>query len=316
MDIESRRLPGLDNLKGFAAAARHLSFTKAAAELFLTQSAVSRQIQTLESQLGVRLFLRHTRRLELTPEGEVLQRAVQDALGRLAEVCAGLKAAARQPRVTVSASVGVASLWLLPRLAAFQERHPEVEVRISANNRMVDLAREDVDLALRFSVPEAAADGLRLFGDEVFPVAAPQVAGTLPERWTPASLARTTLVAFEDGSAFAWLAWDQWLDGMGLAGARPKGILRFNHYDQAVRAAADGHGVALGRLPLVRALMADGRLVAVGGRRRTVAERAYYLVAAPGRPRPEVAAFALWLRQEAAGEEAPAGQGAGSAGRP
>ncbi|HMX16355.1 MAG TPA: LysR substrate-binding domain-containing protein [Rhodocyclaceae bacterium] len=300
MDTDLRRLPGLDNLKGFAAAARHLSFTRAATELFLTQSAISRQIQTLEEQLGVRLFVRRTRRLELTAEGEVLRRAADEALGRLAEVCAGLRAAARQERVTLSTSVGVASLWLLPRLAAFQDRHPEVEVRISTNNRMVDLAREDVDLAMRFCRPEAAPAGIRLFGDEVFPVASPAVAKALPARWTPASLGRTTLVAFEDGSAFSWLAWDRWLAELGLAGARPRAVLRFNHYDQSVRAAVDGRGVALGRLALVRDLIAEGRLVPVTGRRETVQDRAYYLVAGPGRQRPEVAAFAAWLCSEAA----------------
>ncbi|MBL8487868.1 MAG: LysR family transcriptional regulator [Rhodocyclaceae bacterium] len=307
MNADLRRLPGLDNLKGFAVAARHLSFTRAAAELCLTQSAVSRQIQTLEAQLGVRLFVRRTRRLELTPEGEVLRRAADETLGRLAEVFAGLKAAAGQARVTLSASVGVTSLWLLPRLAAFQDRHPDVEVRISTNNRMVDLAREDVDLALRFCRPEAAEGGAWLFGDEVFPVASPEVAGALPARWTAASLARTTLVAFEDGSAFSWLAWDQWLAALGLAGARPRAVLRFNHYDQAVQAAADGRGVALGRLPLVRALIAAGRLLPVADRREPVLERAYRLVARPGPQRPEIAAFAAWLQEEAAREVAAGG---------
>lgn len=136
MDSRLQRLPSLDPLKGFDAAARHLSFTKAAAELFLTQSAVSRQIQTLEEQLGVRLFRRETRRLVLTPEGELLHRVVIEILSRLTEVCAGLRAGRRRPRVTVSAAVGIAALWLVPRLSAFQEIEPDVDVRLSADNRI------------------------------------------------------------------------------------------------------------------------------------------------------------------------------------
>src|SRR5690242_4594243 len=118
--MNSRSLPALDPLKGFEAAARHLSFTKAAAELFLTQSAISRQVQTLEEQLGVKLFRREVRRLSLTPEGEVLHRAAAEMLARFGDVCAALRTTQRRPRVTVSASVGIASLWLVPRLAAFQ----------------------------------------------------------------------------------------------------------------------------------------------------------------------------------------------------
>ncbi|MCC6658823.1 MAG: LysR family transcriptional regulator, partial [Rhodocyclaceae bacterium] len=178
--MNKARLPSLDPLKGFEAAARHLSFTRAAQELHLTQSAISRQIQTLEQQLGVRLFRREARRLALTAEGEVLRRAAVETLERLAEVCAGLRAGRRRPRVTVSAAVGIASLWLVPRLAAFQEAEPDIDVRLSADNRMVALAREDIDLALRYIAPDAAPSGASLlFEEEVFPVAAPRLAARL-----------------------------------------------------------------------------------------------------------------------------------------
>lgn len=144
MDNRYRRLPALDPLKGFEAAARHLSFTKAAAELNLTQSAISRQIQTLEEQLGVRLFRREIRALHLTGEGEALQRVVTDVLGRLADVCSEIRVVQRRPQVNLTAAVGIASLWLVPRLAAFQAAQPDVDVRISADNRVVDLDRKSV----------------------------------------------------------------------------------------------------------------------------------------------------------------------------
>ncbi len=300
MNSDLRRLPALDPLKGFDAAARHLSFTRAAEELFLTQSAISRQIQTLEEQLGVRLFRREARRLSLTPEGEVLARAVAETLARLGEVCAGLKAAQRHPRVNVSAAVGIASLWLVPRLAAFQEMEPDVDVRLSADNRMVDLEREDIDLALRYIHPDAAPPGATLLFEEVvFPVAAPKLAARLPAVLRAEDLARLTLLAYDDGRKAPWLTWEPWLVGLKLAHARPKAVLEFNQYDQLVRAAEDGRGIALGRGPLVAKLIAQGRLKPLGKSRQRVATRAYFLVRAPKTARPEVDRFASWLLAEA-----------------
>lgn len=299
--MDKAKLPALDPLKGFDAAARHLSFTKAAEELFLTQSAISRQIQTLEEQLGVRLFRREARRLSLTSEGEVLARAVAETLGRLAEVCAGLKAAQRRPRVNVSAAVGIASLWLVPRLAAFQEMEPDVDVRLSADNRMVDdLEREDIDLALRYIAPEAAPSGARLlFEEEVFPVAAPKLAARLPAVLHPEDLAKLTLLAFDNGQKAPWFSWEPWLTGLGLAHARPKAVLQFNQYDQLIRAAEDGRGIALGRGPLVAQLIKARKLKPLGGPRQHIAARAYFLVGPQRTARPEVDRFAAWLLAEA-----------------
>jgi DNA-binding transcriptional LysR family regulator len=309
MDKDLYRLPALDPLKGFDAAARHLSFTRAAAELFLTQSAISRQIQTLEAQLGVKLFRREARRLSLTPEGEVLQRAVREMLARLVEVCAGLKAAQRRPRVNVSAAVSIASLWLVPRLAAFQEIEPDVDVRLSADNRMADLEREDIDLALRYIAPEAAPpDAALLFEEEVFPVAAPGLAAKLPAPLRAEDLANVTLLAYEDGGKAPWLSWEPWLVGLGLAHARPKAVLQFNQYDQLIRAAEDGRGIALGRGPLVAKLIAAKKLKPLGGPRRRIAARAYFLVRARRTLRPEVERFAAWLLAEARKTEQGAGR--------
>lgn len=295
-----RRLPSLDPLKGFEAAARHLSFTRAANELHLTQSAVSRQIQTLEAQLGIRLFQREVRRLRLTPAGETLQRVVVELLDRLADVCAGLRATQRRPQVQITAAVGIASLWLVPRLAAFQQAQPDVDVRISADNRVVDLEREGFDVALRYlASAEVPVEATLLFEEEVFPVAAPQLAATLPKHVSADDFSRIVLLAYDDDRVAPWLSWEPWLLGLGLAGARPKAVLRFNQYDQLIRAAEDGQGIALGRGPLVARAIADGRLKPLAVRREKLPARAYYLVRAKGVARPEVDRFVAWLQEEA-----------------
>lgn len=297
----ARRLPSLDPLKGFAAAARHLSFTQAAAELHLTQSAVSRQIQTLEEQLGVRLFRREVRRLVLTPEGEALYRVTDEMLARLADVCAGLRATQRRPQINLTAAVGIASLWLVPRLADFQAAQPDVDVRISADNRMVDLEREDFDVALRYLATGAAPAGaILLFEEEVFPVASPQLAASLPKKVSAEDFSKIVLLAYDDDRAAPWFSWEPWLIGLGLAGARPKAVLRFNQYDQLMRAAEAGQGVALGRGPLVVRAIAEGRLTPLAVKREKVPARAYYLIRSDNAARPEVDRFVAWLVEEAA----------------
>ena len=295
------RLPPLDALKGFDAAARHLSFTRAASELHLTQSAISRQVQTLETHLGVLLFRREVRRLVLTVEGEALHRIVAEMLSRLAEVCAGLRAVQRRPQVNVTAAVGIASLWLVPRLASFQLAQPDVDVRISADNRKVDLEREGFDVALRYlAAGEAPPGALLMFEEEVFPVAAPKVAASLPRQVSAEDFSKIVLLAYDDDRAAPWFSWEPWLLGLGLSGAKPKAVLRFNQYDQIMRAAEEGQGVALGRGPLVARAIAEGRLKPLAVKREKVPARAYYLVRAAGNARPEVDRFVGWLTEEAA----------------
>lgn len=301
MHEKIRTLPSLDPLKGFDAAARHLSFTRAAAELFLTQSAISRQIQTLEEQLGVKLFRREIRKLTLTPEGQMLHRAVVEMLDKLAAACDELRSAQRRPRVTITAAVSIASLWLVPRLAGFQAQAPELDVLISADNRSIDLEREGIDLALRYADPAnvSAMDAVRLFGEEVFPVAAASLAAHLSTPLSATDLANSTLLVLEDTRQAPWLAWEPWLEANQLAQRQPKAILQFNQYDQLIRAAEDGRGIALGRGPLIWEALASGRLVALTENRQPLAMRAYYLVRGPGAARPEVEKFAQWLLEEA-----------------
>ena len=296
-------LPALDLFKGFEAAARHLSFTKAAEELFVTQSAVSRQIQSLEEQLGVELFVRRNRGLALTPAGEQMFRAAASALRTLTDAADRIAPTGAQKLVTVTSSMAFCSLWLIPRLSAFRRIQPEVDVRISANNQVLDLDRERIDLAIRYCpLSGAPAGSVRMFGEEIVPVCSPSL---LKERSRPlksaADLSRHVLLHFDDPErSIPWLAWSVWLESAGLADLKPAGSLRFSHYDQVINAALRGQGVALGRRPLIRGFVADGTLVApfpVG----PVTDRAYFIVrTAASAGRHEVDHFVQWLVDESA----------------
>jgi DNA-binding transcriptional LysR family regulator len=295
----ARELPGLDLLKGFEAAARHLSFTKAGGELFLTQSAISRQVQALEEQLGVKLFQRRTRSLLLTDEGQRYYKAVRAALDDLRAATAAVRKDAGAAVLTVSTTVTFASLWLVPKLAGFQGVQPGVQVRLVAENRLQDLDREGIDIAVRYCPPAMAGRGAtKLFGERVLPVASPKLASRVKlER--PEDLARAVLLEYDGVPHTVWLTWPVWFETMKVPMPSPAGTLRFTQYHQIIQAAVAGQGVALGRVPLVDQLLRTKELVAPFGRTRTTAaeSRAYYVVVNPRAVgRPEVAAFVSWLQ--------------------
>jgi LysR family transcriptional regulator, glycine cleavage system transcriptional activator len=299
-----RHLPSLDFLRGFEAAGRRLSFTLAAQELFLTQSALSRQIKALEDALGVALFERRHRALALTPLGAAFHRDVTDVLESIAAAAERARGTTRAPGLTLSTTVSFASLWVIPRLATFRERHPDVEVYVSADDRVVDLARGDVDVAVRY-LPEAAVPegAVRLFGERMTPVASPNVAaGARPLR-TPADLTRHVLLHLDDPEGRTpWLDWRSWLTSNGAPGLKPAGALRFSLYDQVVQAAVGGQGVALGRLPMIAEHLRDGRLVAPFARKYDSARGYFALVAPRAAEREDALAFVRWLAEEAARE--------------
>ena len=299
-----RALPSLDFLRGFEAAGRRLSFTLAAQELFLTQSALSRQIKALEDALGVALFERKHRALALTPAGVSFHREVTDALQAFAAAAERTRGGARSPGLTLSTTVSFASLWIIPRLATFRERHPDVDVYVSADDRLVDLARGDVDVAVRY-LPESAVPerAVRLFGERMTPVASPAVVRGGSTLRTPADLTRHVLLHLDDPEGRTpWLDWRSWLASNGQPGLKPSGALRFRIYDQVVQAAVGGQGVALGRLPMIAEHLRDGRLVAPFAKKYDSA-RGYFALAAPrAAEREDVVAFLQWLREEAARE--------------
>lgn len=298
-----RRLPSLDFLRGFEAAGRTLSFTRAGAELHLTQSALSRQVKALEDALGTALFERRHRALTLTPAGAAFHRAITAQLRGVAEAADAVLAPQRSPGLSVTTTVSFASLWLIPRLPRFRAQHPEVEVYVSADDRRIDLARGEVDVAIRYVRWDARpADAVPMFGERMLPVVSPAVARdprTPLNR--PQDLARHVLLHLDDPEGrVPWLNWPAWLAANGAADVKPAGSLRFTLYDQVVQAAVGGQGVALGRLPMIAELLRDGRLIAPFPKRYD-SERGYAVLEAPhARARPDVAAFVEWLVAEAA----------------
>ena len=300
-----RQLPSLDLIRGFESAARHLSFTKAAAELFVTQSAVSRQVKTLEEALGVALFQRFHRQIRLTPAGQNMYRAAVEALQLLTDAAVKIKSPGGSS-VTVSCSIGFASLWLVPRLAELRQDLPALDLRISANNKILDLDRERIELAIRYCPPAMAPDGaIKLFGADVFPVCSPALLTMRGKPMkTPQDLQHHVLLFLDDEeSQRPTSSWSVWLEIAQLPDLKPAGSLHFSHYDQLIQAAVDGHGVALGISSLVRRLVKQKRLVAPF-EQMYASPRAHYLVA--GREagtRPEVAALIAWLVRKAAAED-------------
>jgi LysR family transcriptional regulator, glycine cleavage system transcriptional activator len=306
MQRKRRILPTLDFLRGFEAAARHLSFTKAATELYVTQSAVSRQIQALEEQLGVALFQRRPKDLVLTEAGQTLYRTASEILRQLDDAVERLDGAGRNEAVTVTCTVSFASLWLIPRLAAFRHERPDADVRIAADNSLLDLERHRMDVAIRFCPPKLAPDrATRLFGEEIFPVCAPSLLRdrSKPLR-KPEDLKRHVLLHLEElGGLQPWANWATWLEPLSDFRVETVGALRFNQYDQMIQATVDGQGIALGRSPLVRRLIKQGKLVAPFGP-KTVSPRAYFVFTArDSAQRPEVSDFVSWLVREAKRDE-------------
>ncbi len=294
-------LPPLDLIEGFEAAARNLSFTKAGAELHLTQSAVSRQIKALEDWLGVPLFERRTRSLLLTSHGESLYRAVPAVLRTIEDVTQEIRHAQLARTLTVTTTPAFASLWLIPRLASYTREHPQIDVRISTSPDFVNLERSNVEIAIRYTgvLPHGAAT--KLFEEEVFPVCAPELLKDRKKPLSvPADLRHHVLLHYDDQqNRIPWLDWQTWLDAVGLTDFKAAGAVRFNQYDQVVVAAAEGQGIALGRNPLLKRMLRDGKLVAPFSS-RSVAPRAYYVMTSATASRnPDVSDFTDWLFTEA-----------------
>jgi len=295
-------LPQLGFIQGFEAAARNLSFTKAAEELFITQSAVSRQIKALEDHLGVALFERRQRALTLTESGHALYRVATDVLERLQAAADHLRVSGRARQLSVTTTTGFASLWLIPRLQRFTSLHPDVDVRISATSAVINLERSLVDLAIRYCRPEDVPErAKRLFGEEVVAVCGRSLLRDKSRPLKrPHDLRHHILLHFDyAGAQLSFLDWGTWLTSLGIGDLKPAGALHFSQYEQMIQAAISGQGVALGRQPLVNDLLQSGALTAPF-RKAVVGSRAYFIVESEhSAAKPHVGQFAAWLVEEA-----------------
>src|SRR5450631_3060000 len=223
MSSHSRRPLSLGNLRAFEAVARRLSFSAAADELFVTQSAVSRQIKSLEAELGASLFVRATRHVELTQSGQVLLRAVEAGLPRIDASVRQIRQTCSRKRVSVTTFASFGSLWLLPRIEAFQREHPDIDIRVSAHDAIADLDDPELDLALRYCSPgQVPAGGVHLFDETLTPVVSRALweqirEGKAAPLASAADLAHHTLAEEDDDRASTeFLSWRHWLDGHGV----------------------------------------------------------------------------------------------------
>jgi LysR family transcriptional regulator, glycine cleavage system transcriptional activator len=290
----SRKLPPLSALPCFEAAARHLSFSKAAQELHLTPGAISRAVKHLEEQLDVLLFERATRSVRLTEVGEPYAQAVRMVLEQLAAATATATARHSGATLNVSTSDGFAGRWLVPRLYRFRQAHGDIDVRVSTTGKLATFRGDGIDIAIRYgdgNYPALASEWLT--DEEVFPVCSPRLLkGQHPLR-KPEDLRHHTLI--RDAYPIDWAAW---LSAAGVKGVNPRGGLTFDSYTFAVEAAVQGEGVALGRTMLVSDDLAAGRLVRPF-KPALKAVSSFYLVYPPEAVRQrKVKAFREWILAE------------------
>ncbi|MDQ2737002.1 MAG: LysR substrate-binding domain-containing protein [Pseudomonadota bacterium] len=317
MNPLSRRPLSLGNLRAFETVARLLSFVAAADELHVTQSAISRQIKGLEDELGAPLFLRGTRHVQIAPDGQALLRAVEPWLGKLDASVQQIRRSRSRRRVSVTTFASFGSLWLLPRIEAFQRLHPDIDIRVSAHDGLADLDDPELDLALRYCNPsQVSAGGVHLFDETLTPVVSRALLEQIRQGLAPpldelADLAQHTLAEEDDvRPSTEFLTWRHWLDSQGVAGLQPRRWIYLNFTYQQVQAALAGHGIALARVPLVFEALQRGELVEpFGVARRIVSPYSYWMIVAPAsRGRSEVAQFAAWVEAQAAATRAAVGE--------
>ena len=292
----SRRLPPLNALRAFEAAARHGSFLGAGRELNVTPGAISQQVRTLEARLGMALFRRLHRGIVLTEAGTSYLPAVREALDALAAATDELVSAGSAKVIRITALPALAEKWLVPRLPRFRAAHPDVDVELTAEARLADFAAEDFDVGLRYSDgdhPELSVT--RLFTDEIFPVCSPRLLRGPPALRTPEDLADCTLLYDEQ-----WAEdWSLWFAAAGLDPAAPIKGDRFSLYSMAIDAAIKGLGVAMGHGALVAEDLAAGRLVAPFAIRAPAPRDHHVVCPRWADRRPTVRAFRTWLLSEA-----------------
>jgi LysR family glycine cleavage system transcriptional activator len=305
-----RRLPPLNALRAFEAAARHLSFTKAADELNVTQAAVSHQVKALEERLGMPLFKRGNRSLLLTDAGQAYLPALREAFDGIAQATDRLRITSGEGPLKVSALNSLAAKWLMPRLPKFRSLHPEVDVLIHTSDQLVDFAHDGIDVGIRYG--GGSYGGLIsdfLMSDVCFPVCSPKLLadGQLPLE-KPADLARHTLLNDDAPNVRGMPDWRMWLRAAGVKNIDPSHGLAYSDSAMLVQAAVEGQGVALARLSIAELDLAAGRLVKPFDL-EIPTQHSYYLVFPPAHLEvPKVKAFRAWILEEA--HRRPVGSGA------
>jgi LysR family glycine cleavage system transcriptional activator len=290
-----RRLPPLNALKAFEAAARHESFTRAADELCVTQGAVSQQVKALEATLGITLFDRERQRLVITAAGREYLSVIRDALDRIAMGTERLVQSRGAGVLTVSTSPDFAAKWLVHRLGRFVESHPEIDLRVSATMHHVDFVREDIDLAVRHGDGKwPGLDAVRLCSEQLFPVCSPKLLSGRHRIGTAADLLKFPLLRLDDSSA-----WIKWFEAAGVENPVARGPT-LNRASMLIDAAVDGQGIALARTALAAWDMLNGRLIKPIDVSLRMPNTYWIVSPKAASTTPKIETFRKWLLAEAA----------------
>ncbi len=309
--------PGLRSLRAFDAAARHLSFSRAAEELHVTPAAISHQIKELEDQTGVELFTRTSRSMKLTKAGDVLFEASRETLDTLSRALNRMRRLTTQNQLRVSSAPSIAAKWLVPRLDRFFATFPGADVRVDISAAPVDFARDDADVAIRFGLGKYP--GLRadlLFHDKVFPVCSPKIITKDKPLKMPRDLLKHTLIHLDwEAQGSPWPNWRMWMLAAGIKDFDSTAGLHFDHTALAVQAALDGFGVAMGDSNLVADDLAAGRLIKPFELSlKAPADFAYYIISpVESAEQPMIMAFRDWCLTEARATELAASGGSAAA---
>jgi LysR family transcriptional regulator, glycine cleavage system transcriptional activator len=301
----TRRPILLAGLRGFEAAARLLSFTLAAQELNLTQSSISRQIKTLEDQVGKPLFRRRIRHLELTAAGQRLYRVVHDSLGNIDRTVVELRRTTHRKRITLTTFASFASLMLVPRLSLFSEIHPDIDIRIEAVDEVRDLENDNIDVAIRYCrIDHAPPGAVMLLDEELTPALSPVLLARIGPLRKPRDLARTTFLVQDLHLPYdEFQSWDRWFAQMGETTPRDAPTLSLNFTYQAIEAAIRGQGVMLAPVVYIREHVERGQLVCPFPTRMASPHGYYMIVNRNSAEQPHVAAFTRWLTEQLGPDE-------------
>ncbi len=299
MRFLGKRLPPLGTLVAFEAAARHLSFTRAAGELHLTQAAISRQIRLLEDDLGVALFTRANRAVRLTSEGRDLQHTVAPILGHLANAAEQLRNVSGAHRLSVATDQSIAALWLMPRLSGFRAANPDVLVRLVASDNDADCLASNVDIAIMHGDGTwPGYDATLLLDEDIFPVCSPAYLERHGPITSTSELAGHVLVDLEDDH-WDWVSWRVWLTENNVDLAAEHHGMIVNNYPLVLQAARDGIGIALGWKHLADAYLNDGSLIRPLGKQSLRTGFGYYLLTPAGRAAgADARVFHDWVLQQ------------------
>lgn len=294
------RLPSARSLAIFEDAARTLNFSATARNLGVTQAAVSKQIQQLEAQWDMTLFVRNARGLVLTAIGRRLHDAVSIGLNHIAAAVEEARPRSNDRRVTITTTIALASVWLMPRIARFRSEHPDSDIRLIATDEILDLGAEGIDVGLRYGKgPWPGVNAAHLFDISLFPVASPNYLSGLEPLRCVGDLARATLLHMDEPNSMD-ADWGVWFDAVGADSLKPRGELRFNNYPLLVQAAVSGQGIALGWGHVVDDFLANGSLVQCFPISRPLTPAFFLVTPVDAPPRLEVAAFTQWMQRETA----------------